>query len=140
MEIAKKHNLKVIEDGAQAISTQYKDGKCVGTIGDIGCYSFFPSKNLGGYGDGGIVVTMDETCGEKLKLLRVHGGEKKYYHKIIGGNFRLDALQAAVLNVKLPHLNSWSAGRRINAELYNKFFIEAGLATETGKIKFNENE
>ncbi len=138
MTIAKKHNLKVIEDGAQAISTQYKDGKCVGVIGDIGCYSFFPSKNLGGYGDGGLVVTMDEALGEKLKLLRVHGGEKKYYHKIIGGNFRLDALQAAVLNVKLPHLNSWSAGRRKNAELYNNLFIEAGLATETGLTEFNE--
>lgn len=139
MAIAKKHNLKVIEDGAQAISTQYKDGRCVGTIGDIGCYSFFPSKNLGGYGDGGMVVTMDEELGEKLEILRMHGSKPKYYHKIIGGNFRLDALQAGVLSVKLPHLDSWSAGRRENAELYTKLFIEAGLASETGKTEFDEN-
>lgn len=139
MVIAKKHNLKVIEDGAQAISTQYKDGKCVGTIGDIGCYSFFPSKNLGGYGDGGMVVTMDEELGHKLEILRMHGSEPKYYHKIIGGNFRLDALQAGVLSVKLPHLDSWSAGRRENAELYTKLFVDAGLAEEEGKTKFDEN-
>ena len=139
MQIAKKHNLKVIEDGAQAISAQYKDGKCVGIIGDIGCYSFFPSKNLGGYGDGGMVVTMDEELAHKLEILRMHGSEPKYYHKIIGGNFRLDALQAAVLRVKLPHLDSWSAGRRENAELYTKLFIEAGLAKEEGKVNFDEN-
>lgn len=139
MQIARKHNLKVIEDGAQAISTQYKDGKCVGAIGDIGCYSYFPSKNLGGYGDGGMVVTMDEELGHKLEILRMHGSEPKYYHKIIGGNFRLDALQAAVLRVKLPHLDSWSAGRRENAELYTKLFVEAGLAEEEGKINFDAN-
>ncbi len=138
MEIAKKHNLKVIEDGAQAISTQYKDGRSVGTIGDIGCYSFFPSKNLGCFGDGGMVVTMDEELGEKLRILRVHGGKPKYYHKIIGGNFRLDAIQAAVLNVKLPHLNSWSQARRQNAELYTKLFTEAGLAEEEGRINFDD--
>ncbi len=139
MDIAKKHNLKVIEDGAQAISAQYKDGRSVGTISDIGCYSFFPSKNLGCFGDGGMVVTMDEELGEKLRILRVHGGKPKYYHKIIGGNFRLDAIQAAVLNVKLPHLNSWSDARRKNAELYTKLFKEAGLAEEEGKINFDEN-
>jgi len=127
MEIAKKHNLKVIEDAAQAIGAQYKDGKCVGTIGDIGCFSFFPSKNLGCFGDGGLVTTNDKALGEKLHILRVHGGHPKYYHKIIGGNFRLDALQAAILNVKLPHLDSWSEKRRQNAENYTKFFIEAGL-------------
>lgn len=137
MEIAHKNGIKVIEDGAQAISTQYKDGKCVGTIGDIGCYSFFPSKNLGGYGDGGIVVTMDEELGEKLEILRMHGSKPKYYHKIIGGNFRIDALQAAVLSVKLPHLNKWSASRRENAALYSKMFIDAGLAEEEGKIEFD---
>ncbi len=125
MSIAKKHNLKVIEDGAQAISTQYKDGKCVGTIGDIGCYSFFPSKNLGCYGDGGLVVTNDDDLGYKLKILRMHGSDPKYYHKIIGGNFRLDAIQAAVINVKLPHLNSWSEARRNNAETYTKYFVRS---------------
>ena len=139
MKIASKHNLKVIEDGAQAISTQYKNGKCVGTIGDIGCYSFFPSKNLGGYGDGGMVVAMDEELGEKLEILRMHGSKPKYYHKIIGGNFRLDALQAAVLNVKLPHLNSWSQSRRNNAELYTKLFIENNIAEIEGKVNFDEN-
>ncbi|MEE9431566.1 MAG: DegT/DnrJ/EryC1/StrS family aminotransferase, partial [Melioribacteraceae bacterium] len=139
MKIAKKHNLKVIEDGAQAISTQFKDGRSVGTIADIGCYSFFPSKNLGCYGDGGMVVTMDEELGEKLKILRTHGGKPKYYHKVIGGNFRLDAIQAAVLNVKLPHLNSWSEGRRKNAELYTKLFIEAGLSQEEGILNFKDN-
>ncbi len=137
MEIARKHNLKVVEDGAQAIGVQYKDGKHVGTIGDIGCYSFFPSKNLGCFGDGGLVVSNDDELGEKLRILRVHGGKPKYYHKIIGGNFRLDAIQAAVLNVKLPHLDNWSSQRRENAELYTKLFIEAGLAEATGKIKFD---
>ena len=138
MDIARKHNLKVVEDGAQAIGVQYKDGRRVGTIGDIGCYSFFPSKNLGCFGDGGLVVSNDDELGEKLRILRVHGGKPKYYHKIIGGNFRLDAIQAAVLNVKLPHLDDWSAQRRGNAELYTKLFIEAGLAESTGKIRFDD--
>lgn len=137
MAVAKKHNLKVIEDAAQAIGVQYKDGKFVGTIGDIGCFSFFPSKNLGCFGDGGLVTTNDDKLGEKLRILRVHGGEPKYYHKVIGGNFRLDALQAAVLNVKLPHLDSWSEKRRINAAVYTKFFIEKGLASEEGKSSFD---
>ena len=137
MEIAKKHNLKVIEDAAQAIGTQYIDGKCVGTIGDIGCFSFFPSKNLGCFGDGGLVTTNDKALGEKLNILRVHGGYPKYYHKIIGGNFRLDALQAAIINVKLPYLDSWSEKRRQNASDYTACFIEAGLAEEEGKIKFD---
>jgi len=135
--IAKKHNLKVIEDGAQAISVQYKDGKSVGTIGDIGCYSFFPSKNLGCFGDGGLVVTNDDELGEMLRIMRVHGGKPKYYHKVIGGNFRIDEIQAAVLNVKLPHLNSWSEGRRENAALYTKLFIESGLAEGEGKLTFD---
>lgn len=139
MEIAEKYNLKVIEDGAQAISVQYKDGRSVGTIGTVGCYSFFPSKNLGGYGDGGMVVTMDEELGEKMRILRVHGSEPKYYHSMIGGNFRLDAIQSAVLNVKLPHLNEWSAKRRENAQLYTKLFIEAGIAEEEGRVNFDEN-
>ncbi|MBI9073438.1 MAG: DegT/DnrJ/EryC1/StrS family aminotransferase [Melioribacteraceae bacterium] len=139
MEIAKKHNLKVVEDGAQAIGVQYKDGKSVGTIGDIGCFSFFPSKNLGCFGDGGMVVTMDKELGEKLRVLRVHGGKPKYYHSMIGGNFRLDAIQAAVLNVKLPHLDSWSAKRRENAELYTKLFVEAGLAEGVGETELSEN-
>ena len=139
MAIAKAHNLKVVEDGAQAISVQYKDGKKVGTIGDIGCYSFFPSKNLGGFGDGGLVVTMDEELGEKLRIMRVHGGKPKYYHSMIGGNFRLDAIQAAVLKVKLPHLDGWSEKRRENADLYTKLFVEAGMAEGTGKTEYDAN-
>ncbi len=132
MEIAEKHSLKVIEDAAQAIGVQYGDGRRVGTIGDIGCYSFFPSKNLGGFGDGGLVVTKDDVLGERLRIMRVHGGKPKYYHKVIGGNFRLDAIQAAVLNVKLPHLDEWSNKRRENAALYTKLFIEKGLAEKEG--------
>jgi dTDP-4-amino-4,6-dideoxygalactose transaminase len=138
MAIAQKHNLAVVEDGAQAIGVQYKDGKNVGTIGDIGCYSFFPSKNLGCFGDGGLVVTDDDTLAERLHIMRVHGGKPKYYHKIIGGNFRIDALQAAVLSVKLPYLDGWSAKRRENAALYTKLFCEKGLAQETGRQVFDE--
>jgi dTDP-4-amino-4,6-dideoxygalactose transaminase len=139
MEIAKNHNLIVIEDGAQAISSEYKDGRNAGTIGDMGCYSFFPSKNLGCYGDGGLIVTNDDELAHMLKIKRVHGGEPKYYHRVIGGNFRLDALQAAVISVKLPHLNQWSESRRKNAERYNQLFIGAGLAEETGRTEFDEN-
>lgn len=138
MEIAEKHNLFVIEDGAQAISAEYKGGKKAGTIGHIGCYSFFPSKNLGGFGDGGLVVTNDEKLYADLKIKRVHGSEPKYYHKVIGGNFRIDALQAAVIRVKLPHLNSWSEKRRENAKLYDKLFVEKRLAEEAGKTTFDE--
>lgn len=138
MKIARSRNLKVIEDAAQAIGVQYKDGRFVGTIGDIGCYSFFPSKNLGCFGDGGLNVTNDEKLGEHLRIMRVHGGHPKYYHKYIGGNFRIDAIQATVINIKLPHLDSWSEQRRKNAETYNKLFIEAGLADEAGRTKFDE--
>ena len=137
MKIAIAHNLYVIEDAAQAIGTQYKDGRFVGTIGHIGCFSFFPSKNLGGYGDGGLIVTNDDKLSEIIRIKRVHGGEPKYYHKVIGGNFRLDAIQAAVLRVKLPHLQSWSEKRQQNAKRYNQLFIEAGLAEEPGKTKFD---
>lgn len=139
MQIAQKHNLYVIEDGAQAISTQFKDGNCVGTIGHIGCYSFFPSKNLGCFGDGGLVVTNDDELAYQIKILRNHGMDPKYYHKQIGGNFRLDALQAAVISVKLPSLNTWSEGRRKNADFYSKLFIESGLAQETGRVSIDEN-
>jgi len=138
MEIANKHGLMVIEDGAQAIGSQYKDGRKAGSIGQIGCFSFYPSKNLGCFGDGGLVTTNDETLYERLKIMRVHGGKPKYYHKVIGGNFRLDAIQAAVLNVKFPHLDSWTAKRQENAELYTKFFKDHGLAEVEGKLEFDE--
>lgn len=137
MKIAKAHNLIVIEDAAQAIGTQYKDGRFVGTIGDIGCFSFFPSKNLGCYGDGGLVTTNNDELAKILSIKRVHGGEPKYYHKVIGGNFRIDALQAAVLKVKLPHLDKWSEKRRQNANRYTQLFKEAGLAEQTGKTSFD---
>jgi len=137
MKVAKEKNIFVIEDAAQAIGTQFKDGKCVGTIGDIGCFSFFPSKNLGGYGDGGLVTTNNDELAYMLRIKRVHGGEQKYYHKVIGGNFRIDALQSAVLRVKLPHLDKWSEKRRANAEYYNKLFKEAGLSEEPGKTNFD---
>ncbi len=125
--VAKKHNLVVIEDGAQAIGVQYSDGKKVGNFGAIGCFSFFPSKNLGAFGDAGLVTTNDETLYDKLKMLRVHGSKVKYYHQFVGGNFRLDALQAAVLDVKLPHLDAWSAKRRENASLYRELFAQHSL-------------
>ncbi len=127
----------VVEDAAQAIGAQYVDGRRVGTIGDIGCFSFFPSKNLGGFGDGGLVVTNNDELGERLRIMRVHGGKPKYYHRIIGGNFRLDAIQAAVLSVKLPRLDAWSAKRRENAGLYSKLFVEAGLASREGVTQFD---
>ncbi len=138
VEIAKAHNIYVVEDGAQAIGVEYKDGKKVGTIGDIGCYSYFPSKNLGGYGDAGMIVTMDEELGEKIKIMRVHGMQPKYYHPMIGGNFRIDAIQAAVLEVKLPHLDNWSEKRRENAALYNRLFRDAGIATANGLTEYDE--
>jgi len=138
MKIAKEKNIFVIEDAAQAIGTEYKDGKCVGTISDIGCFSFFPSKNLGGYGDGGLVTTNNDDLAYMLRIKRVHGGEQKYYHKVIGGNFRIDALQAAVLRVKLPHLDKWSEKRRANADYYNELFMKAGLSEEPGKANFDD--
>lgn len=138
INIAQKYKLKIIEDAAQAIGTQYKNGKKVGSIGDIGCFSFFPSKNLGCFGDGGIVTTNDDELGEKLRILRVHGSKPKYYHKIIGGNFRLDEIQAAVLNVKFPYLNKWSAKRRENADFYTNLFIQAGLSESAGRLVYDE--
>jgi dTDP-4-amino-4,6-dideoxygalactose transaminase len=138
VKIAKEKNIFVIEDAAQAIGTDYKNGKRIGTIGDIGCFSFFPSKNLGGYGDGGLVTTNNDELAYMLRIKRVHGGEQKYYHKVIGGNFRIDALQSAVLRVKLPHLDKWSEKRRANAEYYYELFSKAGLAEEPGKTKFDD--
>jgi len=137
LEFAKEHNLYVVEDCAQAIGAKYTDGKAAGSIGTVGCFSFFPSKNLGGYGDGGIITVNDDELAHRIEIMRVHGGEPKYYHKVLGGNFRIDAIQAAVLNVKLPHLKEWSAGRRTNAARYNAMFMAKGLATETGKTAFD---
>jgi dTDP-4-amino-4,6-dideoxygalactose transaminase len=128
MEIASRHNLYVIEDAAQAISATYK-GRRAGSIGTVGCFSFFPSKNLGGAGDGGMIVTNDPALHERLVIMRAHGSKPKYFHKFVGGNFRLDALQAAILLVKLPHLESWSEARRHNAALYDKAFADSCVQT-----------
>jgi dTDP-4-amino-4,6-dideoxygalactose transaminase len=126
LQTAQKYNLLVIEDAAQAIGSEY-NGKRAGAIGDLGCFSFFPSKNLGAFGDGGMVTTGSGDLYERLKILRVHGSRPKYYHKFIGGNFRLDALQAAVVSVKLKYLDRWSRGRQENAAKYRALFAEYGL-------------
>ena len=126
MELAKAHNLIVIEDAAQAIGAK-QNGQPACSFGDFGCLSFFPTKNLGGFGDGGMVVTPHAAHADRARQLRNHGMEPKYFHAHVGGNFRLDALQAAVLNVKLQHLDTWHEQRRENAAAYRKAFEKAGL-------------
>jgi len=128
LDISKRNGVPVIEDAAQSIGSIYK-GRHAGSIGYAGCLSFFPSKNLGGYGDGGMVLTNDDEFAEKVRILRVHGSSPKYFHKIVGGNFRLDALQAAILRVKLKHLDLWNIQRRKNANLYNKKISESGIGS-----------
>jgi dTDP-4-amino-4,6-dideoxygalactose transaminase len=127
MAIARKYGLKVIEDAAQAIGSEYKNGVRSGTFGDVGCFSFFPSKNLGAFGDAGLCTTNDPDLAESMRVLRVHGGKPKYIHAVIGGNFRIDELQAAVLRVKLKYLDGWTEGRQRNAAYYDAAFAEAGL-------------
>ena len=131
MTIAKKYGLRVIEDAAQAIGAADEHGKPACSYGDIGCLSFFPTKNLGAFGDAGMCVTNDPVLADRLDIFRVHGSRPKYYHAVVGGNFRIDELQAAVLNVKLPHLESWGAARRRNADVYYSAFERADLA---GKV------
>jgi dTDP-4-amino-4,6-dideoxygalactose transaminase len=126
-EIAGQYGLAVIEDAAQAIGARNPQGRSAGTIGNIGCFSFFPSKNLGAFGDAGMAVTNDAKLAERLRVLRVHGAKPKYYHKQIGGNFRLDAIQAAVVRVKLKYLPLWSEARRQNAARYRELIAYAGL-------------
>ncbi len=126
LDLAARHGLIVIEDAAQAIGAEYK-GRRAGSMGHYGCFSFFPSKNLGGGGDGGMVVTGDEQRAEKLRVLRVHGSKPKYYHALIGGNFRFDAIQAAIINVKFRHLDDWTAARQVNADRYRRLFQQSGL-------------
>ena len=135
LKISREYNIPVIEDGAQAIGAECEiDGqkRSAGSSGEFGCFSFFPSKNLGGVGDGGIVTINNSEMAYQLRLKRVHGGERKYYHRVIGGNFRLDPIQAAVIRVKLPHLNKWHSQRQDNAEHYNKLFAEKDLG---GKVQ-----
>ena len=122
--IAKARGIAVIEDAAQAVGAEY-DGKRAGSLGTIGCFSFFPSKNLGAFGDAGAVTTNDEAMYQKLVDYRVHGMRPKYFHHSVGGNFRIDALQAAILHVKLPHLDSWTEGRQRNAATYRERFASS---------------
>ena len=128
-DLARQHQLVVIEDAAQAIGSEYK-GRRAGAIGDFGCFSFFPSKNLGAFGDGGIVTVNSKELYEKVHILRIHGSHPKYYHAFIGGNFRLDALQAAIVSIKLRHLDAWTEKRRENAATYRKLFAAAGLTQQ----------
>jgi dTDP-4-amino-4,6-dideoxygalactose transaminase len=132
MEIARRHKLPVIEDVAQAIGAEYK-GRRAGSLGEMGCFSFFPSKNLGGFGDGGMVTTNNAELAERVRLLRNHGDSPKYYHKMVGGNFRLDAIQAAVLRVKLKYLDEWIGARQRNAASYKKLLAEAGVTASNGR-------
>jgi len=136
--IVRAHNLFVIEDAAQAIGAEYKSIRA-GSIGDYGCFSFFPSKNLGGAGDGGMIVTSDAEKADKLRCLRSHGSKPKYYHRIVGGNFRLDALQAAVVSAKLPHLDDWTAARQRNAERYDRLFSQTGLPIGLPRVVTNRH-
>ena len=126
-ESARRYGLKVIEDAAQAIGAEDAEHKRAGSFGDIGCLSFFPTKNLGAFGDAGMCVTDDATLAERMEILRAHGGKPKYYHALIGGNFRLDELQAVVLSVKLKRLDDWTAGRQRNAAFYDGAFRRAQL-------------
>ncbi|HXX21340.1 MAG TPA: DegT/DnrJ/EryC1/StrS family aminotransferase [Candidatus Acidoferrum sp.] len=129
LDLAKAKGMAVIEDAAQAIGASYS-GRPVGTLGTFGCFSFFPSKNLGGAGDGGLITTDDPALAERLRLLRVHGSSSKYHHSILGTNSRLDALQAAVLRVKLRHLTEWTRARQHRAERYRRLFRESGLSEQ----------
>lgn len=138
LKIAGSYSVPIIEDAAQAIGAEYPDStgkwKKAGTMGLCGCFSFFPSKNLGGIGDGGMLISNDKVFAEKVRMLRNHGAHPKYYHAEIGGNFRLDPIQATVLRIKLKHLESWHAGRRENADYYTKLFASSQLSTD-GKVK-----
>ncbi|MCE5228412.1 DegT/DnrJ/EryC1/StrS family aminotransferase [bacterium] len=131
MKIAERHRLIVIEDACQAIGAAHGKRRA-GAIGLVGCFSFFPSKNLGGHGDGGLMTTADPLLANKLRSLRLHGSTERYFHKVVGINSRLDALQAAVLRVKLPHLKGWTDGRRARAQRYQELFAEAGVLQQDG--------
>jgi dTDP-4-amino-4,6-dideoxygalactose transaminase len=127
MDLARARGIPVVEDAAQAFGAR-REGRAAGAVGDIGCFSFFPTKNLGAFGDAGLVTTNDEDLGRRLRIIRLHGSEPKYFHKMVGGNFRIDALQAAVLRVKAPHLAAWTDGRRANAARYRDLIAGTGLA------------
>ncbi|MBK6799320.1 MAG: DegT/DnrJ/EryC1/StrS family aminotransferase [Acidobacteria bacterium] len=133
LAVADKHGIPVVEDAAQAIGAEF-DGRRAGTIGAIGCFSFFPSKNLGGAGDSGLMTTNDDQLAARLRILRVHGMEPKYYHQVVGINSRLDALQAAVLRVKLKYLDQWNEARCVNAGRYDRLFKQAGISQVTTPV------
>jgi dTDP-4-amino-4,6-dideoxygalactose transaminase len=136
LDVAKAKGIPVIEDACQSLGAAYK-GKKAGALGDFGAFSFFPSKNLGGFGDGGMVTTNDDGFAATLRALRMHGETSRYHHKLVGGNFRLDALQAVVLHVKLPHLDTWAEGRRQNAaEIERRYFEHGGRTFEEGGVAF----
>lgn len=137
-EVSRKHGVPLVEDAAQAIGAE-DGGRRAGSIGQIGCFSFYPSKNLGGMGDGGFLTTNDEVLAKKLFALRIHGEEKRYYHKYVGLNSRLDGFQGAVLRVKLPHLDTWTEKRRANAQRYRRLFTDLGLTEEIGLPWVREN-
>ena len=144
LEIGERRRVPVVEDAAQALGATYQSARSgaelrCGALGRIGCYSFFPSKNLGGFGDGGMLVTSDDGLAARLRELRVHGGQQMYHHREVGWNSRLDALQAAVLRVKLPHLDRWSMGRAENAARYDRLLVESGLL-EAGRVQLPERE
>ena len=134
LEGGRRHGLPVIEDAAQAIGAE-TEGRRAGALGEIGCFSFYPSKNLGAFGDAGMVTTNSDDLADRLRALRVHGSQKRYYHAFVGGNFRLDALQAAVLRVKLRYLDRWTEARQRNAAQYNRLFSEAGAAIAADELK-----
>ncbi|MDM7924297.1 MAG: DegT/DnrJ/EryC1/StrS family aminotransferase [Pyrinomonadaceae bacterium] len=137
-EIAKRRGIAVVEDAAQAIGAE-ENGVRAGAMSDVGCFSFYPSKNLGGMGDGGFMTTGDDAVAEKLMALRVHGSKERYYHKWVGLNSRLDGFQGAILRVKLPHLDAWSDARKANADRYRTLFHDAGLAEQIGLPFEREN-
>jgi dTDP-4-amino-4,6-dideoxygalactose transaminase len=131
-EIAGRHDVPVIEDAAQAIGAADADGRRAGAMGTAGCFSFYPSKNLGAAGDGGLITTNDDDLAHRMRIMRNHGMEPAYHHGIMGGNFRLDGIQGAVLSVKLPHLDGWTEGRQRNAAEYRERFADAGLSEHVG--------
>lgn len=137
-QIAAAHGLPVIEDACQAIGAEWA-GQRAGSLGDIGCFSFYPTKNLGGFGDGGFLSTTNTELAERLRLLRAHGMQPRYYHHVVGINSRLDTLQAAVLNVKLKYLETWTAGRVLNAQRYSELFAEARLSDSITLPATNRN-
>lgn len=138
MRVADRHGIVVVEDAAQAIGAEHARRRA-GSIGTYGCFSFFPSKNLGGAGDGGLVVSHDGQRAEKVALLRAHGSKPKYHHKVIGGNFRLDAIQAAIVLAKLHYLDQWTAARQRNAERYDRLFAESGLEIADTSLRVTQS-